>query len=114
MSRLFSLSSMKNVEDDIQILSSSTELHAVHTVNIIKVRNESQLHPNRREQSMNENLTTYPPLVSVSVAQTILGGRGRGRIYELITSEQIRSIKDGKRRMIVTESLFDYIKSLMD
>ncbi len=60
----------------------------------------------------NENVTTYPPLVSVTVAQTILGGRGRGRIYELIKSEDINSVKDGSRRMIVTESVFDYIKSL--
>jgi len=60
----------------------------------------------------NENVTTYPPLVSVTVAQTILGGRGRGRIYELIKSEDINSVKDGSRRMIVTESVFTYIKSL--
>lgn len=39
-------------------------------------------------------------------------GRGRGRIYELINSNEIDSVKDGGRRMIVTESIFAYIKSL--
>ena len=61
---------------------------------------------------MSENVTTYPPLVSVAVAQTILGGRGRGRIYELIKTENIDSVLDGKRRMIISESIFTYIESL--
>ena len=61
---------------------------------------------------MNENLTTYPPLVSVTVAQTMMGGRGRGRVYELIDNNQIDSVKDGGRRMCVTKSIFAYIESL--
>jgi len=63
----------------------------------------------------NENIATYPPLVSVPVAQTVIGrgGKGgRGRIYELINSNKIDSVKDGGRRMIVTASIFAYIKSL--
>lgn len=50
----------------------------------------------------------------MTVAQTMMGrsGRGRGRIYELINSNEIDSVKDGGRRMIVTESIFAYIKSL--
>lgn len=61
---------------------------------------------------MSENITTYPPLVSVTVAQTMLGGRGRGRIYELIDSNKIDSVKDGGRRMCVTKSIFAYIETL--
>ena len=63
---------------------------------------------------MNDKMTTYPPLVSVTVAQTMLGRNGRGRIYELINEGKIKSVKDAGRRMIVSESVFDYIKSLMD
>jgi hypothetical protein len=61
---------------------------------------------------MNSERTTYPPLVSVTVAQTMLGGRGRGRIYELIDNNQIDSVKDGGRRMLITESIFAYINAL--
>jgi hypothetical protein len=63
----------------------------------------------------NENIGTYPPLVSVTVGQTMIGrgGKsGRGRIYELINSNKIDSVKDGGRRMIVTASIFAYIDSL--
>jgi hypothetical protein len=65
-----------------------------------------------RNSEMNSEITTYPPLVSVTVAQTMMGGRGRGRVYELIDSNRIDSVKDGGRRMIVTKSIFAYIKSL--
>jgi excisionase family DNA binding protein len=56
--------------------------------------------------------TPYPPLVSVTETREILGGRGRGKIYKLIDSGQINSVKDGNRRMIFSASVFEYIESL--
>ena len=42
----------------------------------------------------------------------MLGGRGRGKIYALIESGDLESVKDGNRRLIVTETLLAYIEGL--
>jgi hypothetical protein len=56
--------------------------------------------------------TGTAPLISVNEARRLLGGRGRGRIYELLASGDLESVVDGKRRFIVTESLTRYIARL--
>ena len=61
---------------------------------------------------MSLQISTYPPLVSVTEAQRMLGGRGRGKIYALIESKHLQSVKDGSRRLIVTETLLAYVESL--
>lgn len=53
-----------------------------------------------------------PPLISVNEARRLLGGRGRGHIYDLMKSGALESVMDGSRRFIVSESLFAYIERL--
>lgn len=57
-------------------------------------------------------ISTYPPLVSITESQRMLGGRGRGKIYALLASGELESVKDGGRRLVITESLLIYIESL--
>jgi len=54
------------------------------------------------------------PLVSVDEARKLLGGRGRGRIYELIKQGALKSVMDGGRRFILTDSLYAFVDSLKD
>jgi hypothetical protein len=55
---------------------------------------------------------SYSPLVSVDEARRMLGGRGRGRIYELLKQGSLESVMDGGRRFILTESLYAFVESL--
>jgi len=52
------------------------------------------------------------PLVSINEARRLLGGRGRGRIYELMASGDLESVVDRGRRLIVSESLLRYVERL--
>ena len=52
------------------------------------------------------------PLVSVDEARKLLGGRGRGRIYELLKQGSLESVMDGGRRFILTDSIFAFVESL--
>ncbi len=61
---------------------------------------------------MTNQAATYPPLVSVLTASEMLGGRGKAKIYDLIRNQKIDSVKDGKRRMCVTASIYEYIDTL--
>ena len=61
---------------------------------------------------MTTHSPAYPPLVNVTEARKMLGGRGRGKIYKLIDGNEIDSVKDGNRRMIVTASILAYIDRL--
>ena len=61
---------------------------------------------------MNAQIISYPPLVSVTEAQKMLGGRGK--IYALLASTELESVKDGGRRLIVTESLLSYVETLKE
>jgi hypothetical protein len=54
----------------------------------------------------------YAPLVSVDEARRMLGGRGRGRIYELLKKGSLESVVDGGRRFILTDSIFAFVESL--
>ena len=56
-----------------------------------------------------DNLT---PLISVEETRRLLGGRGRGRVYELINDGSLESVVDGGRRFILAESLRTFIESL--
>ena len=56
--------------------------------------------------------TPTAPLVSVDEARRLLGGRGRGRIYELLKEGSLESVVDRGRRFILTDSLFAFIESL--
>jgi hypothetical protein len=55
---------------------------------------------------------SYSPLVSVDEARRMLGGRGRGRIYELLRQGSLESVMDGGRRFILTDSLYAFVESL--
>jgi hypothetical protein len=57
-------------------------------------------------------INTNPPLVSVDEARRLLGGRGRGRIYELLKQGSLESVLDGGRRFILTDSIFAFVESL--
>ena len=61
---------------------------------------------------MNTETANYPPLVSITKTMWILGGRGRGTVYRLIDSDELKSVKDGSRRLVVTSSILAYIESL--
>jgi len=56
--------------------------------------------------------TPTAPLVSVDEARRLLGGRGRGRIYELLKEGSLESVMDGGRRFILTDSLYAFVESL--
>ena len=60
----------------------------------------------------NEMKLPTAPLVSVDEARRLLGGRGRGRIYELLKEGSLESVTDGGRRFIVTDSIFAFIEKL--
>ena len=68
--------------------------------------------PEQKETDMNAQNINYPPLISVTEAQKMLGGRGRGKIYALLASSELDSVKDGNRRLILTASLLAYVESL--
>jgi hypothetical protein len=70
--------------------------------------------PVQKETDMNAQIISYPPLISVTEAQKMLGGRGRGKIYALLASTELESVKDGGRRLIVTESLLSYVETLKE
>lgn len=55
-----------------------------------------------------------PPLVSINEACRLLGGRGRGRIYELMAAGDLASITDGRRRLILGDSLTRYVERLRE
>lgn len=61
---------------------------------------------------MNTETASYPPLVSITETMWMLGGRGRGTVYRLIDSDELESVKDGSRRLVVTSSILAYIESL--
>ena len=44
-------------------------------------------------------------LSSINETRRLLGGRGRGRIYEWIADGSLESVTDGGRRFIVTDSI---------
>ena len=53
-----------------------------------------------------------PLLVSIDEARRLLGGRGRGRIYELLKEGRLDSVVDGGRRFILVESLQRFVNTL--
>lgn len=56
-----------------------------------------------------ENLA---PLVSIPETCRLLGGRGRGRVYELIAAGKLESVTDGRRRFVLGESITRYVERL--
>ena len=54
------------------------------------------------------------PLVSVDEARRLLGGRGRGYIYELIKTGQLESVKDQGRRLITGGSILRHVEVLRE
>ena len=54
------------------------------------------------------------PLVSVDEARRLLGGRGRGHVYQLIREGSLSSVMDGGRRLIIGESLLAHVASLVN
>lgn len=38
-----------------------------------------------------------------------LGGRGRATVYQLINTKQLRSFKDGKRRLVPEDAISEYL-----
>jgi hypothetical protein len=42
----------------------------------------------------------------------VLGGLGRTKVFELIATGQLRSVKIGRRRFVVADSIADYVRRL--
>ncbi len=61
---------------------------------------------------MTTEATTYPPLIGTPPACEMMGGISRSRLYILKDEGKIDSVKEGKRRMWVTDSIYAYIESL--
>lgn len=53
-------------------------------------------------------------LITVKEAQRALGGISHQKIYQLIGSKELRTVKLGRRRMVPSEAIPEYIKSLED
>jgi excisionase family DNA binding protein len=51
-------------------------------------------------------------LLTVEETRQHLGGKGRGYVYQLLANNQIDSVKLGKSRLIVSESLERFVDSL--
>lgn len=54
-----------------------------------------------------------PPILTSIPGAARLVSLSRSRIYELISEGRIRSVKDGRRRLIVVASLHDFVASLI-
>ena len=52
-----------------------------------------------------------PQLISVTVAMTVLN-LGRTRLYELINTGRLRSVHEGRRRLIPLTAIRDYVALL--
>jgi excisionase family DNA binding protein len=52
-----------------------------------------------------------PQLLSVSAAMTVLN-LGRTRLYELINTGRLRSVREGRRRLIPLTAIRDYVALL--
>jgi hypothetical protein len=50
-----------------------------------------------------------PICVNVPETQRLLGGAGRSRVYELLATREIESIKIGRSRKVLLESLRAYV-----
>ncbi len=57
-------------------------------------------------------LELKPYAVPLPIAQKLLGGKGKGRIYEAIGRGELEAIKDGKRTLIILASIERRQKSL--
>ncbi len=57
------------------------------------------------------NTSPLPILTSVPGAARMVS-LSRSRIYELINEGRIKSVKDGKRRLILVASLHEFVASL--
>lgn len=47
--------------------------------------------------------------LTVEQACEALGNRGRATIYQLINTKQLRSFKDGKRRLVPEDAISEYL-----
>lgn len=54
-----------------------------------------------------------PPLMSFQEVQKILGGISKGSVYNLIRAGQLQKAKIGRRTLITTESLTDYLNRII-
>jgi hypothetical protein len=50
-----------------------------------------------------------PPLLSVNATRAACGDRGRAWVYERMAAGDFETITDGGRRLIVTESIFQWL-----
>ena len=62
---------------------------------------------------LEKSSSVEPIVVRVRAAQKMLGGRCRDKIYELINSGDLVSYRDGKARLITTESIKKYVDRMI-
>lgn len=55
---------------------------------------------------------TYPPYLPPGRCSEVVPGASRSRVYEWISSGKVESVKVGRSRLVVTESLLGYIELL--
>ncbi len=56
--------------------------------------------------------TIKPPVMGMSDGAAYLGGRSESTVRDLLAQGKIRAVRDGKRRLLVTESLDEYLAAL--
>jgi hypothetical protein len=63
-----------------------------------------------KEIEMTYVSTQFAPLLSVEATRAACGGRGRAWVYQRIAAGDFETITDGSRRLIVTESVLQWLE----
>lgn len=63
-----------------------------------------------REEVRRESAGPSIRLLSVDEARQALGSLGRSHIYDLISSGRLRSVSSGRRRLIPTDAIAEYVR----
>lgn len=58
------------------------------------------------------NSTPLNPILTSIPGAARLVAQSRSRIYQLLAEGRIRSVKDGRRRLVVVASLHEYVATL--
>ena len=51
-------------------------------------------------------------LLTIEETRQAIGGRGRGKIYDLMKSGELESVLDGTRRFVLADSVRRYVENL--
>jgi hypothetical protein len=51
-------------------------------------------------------------LLTIEETRRMIGGQGRGKIYDLMKSGELESVLDGSRRFVLADSVRQYVEKL--